>query len=90
MFKMAKLYSKNSIKNQNHLTPKDKTAKYVTKVSFERLKPGETFATLAKDLESELDNAELQLRVINGYYPKGQPEPGTWIKMLRKEEIQDQ
>jgi len=78
------------IRSFRRMTPKDKTAKYVTKVSFERLKPGETFATLAKDLESELDNAELQLRVINGYYPKGQPEPGTWIKMLRKEEIQDQ
>jgi len=78
------------IRSFRRMTPKDKTAKHVTKISYERLKPGETFATLASDLESQIDNAELQLRVINGYYPKGQPEPGTWIKMLRKEEIKEQ
>ena len=77
------------IRSFRRMTPKDKTAKHVTKITYERLKPGDTFASLAKELESEIDAAESQLRIINGYYPKGQPEPGTWIKMLRKEEIQD-
>ena len=39
---------------------------------------------MTKDLQ-----LEIELRVINGYYPKGEPEPGTWIKKLRKEKIPD-
>jgi len=77
------------IRSFRRMTPKDKTATHVTKISYERLKPGDTFASLAKDLEPEIKNAETELRVINGYYPKGEAEPGTWIKMLRKEKIVD-
>ena len=71
------------------MTAKDKTAKYVTKISYERLKPGDTFSSLAKEIEADAVAAEIELRVINGYYPKGQAEPGTWIKMLRKEDLKD-
>lgn len=77
------------IRSFRRMTPKDKTAKYVTRISYERLKPGDTFASLAKDLEPDIKDAEIELRVINGYYPKGEAEPGTWIKMLRKEKIED-
>lgn len=77
------------IRSFRRMTPKDKTASHITKISYERLKPGDTFASLAKDLEPEIENAEIELRVINGYYPKGEAEPGTWIKMLRKEKIED-
>ena len=77
------------IRSFRRMTPKDKTAEHVTKIVYERLKPGETFASLAKQLEPEVENAEIELRVINGYYPKGEAEPGTWIKMLRKEKIED-
>lgn len=75
------------IRSFRRMTPKDKTAEYVTKVYFERLKPGETFASLAKDAGLGESVAELELRVMNGYYPKGEAEPGTWIKKLRKEKI---
>jgi predicted Zn-dependent protease len=77
------------IRSFRRMTPKDKTAKYVTKISYERLKPGDTFASLAKSLQPDIADAEIELRVINGYYPKGEAEPGTWIKMLRKEEIKE-
>lgn len=77
------------IRSFRRMTPKDKTATHVTKISYERLRPGDTFASLAKELEPAIDNAEIELRVINGYYPKGEAEPGTWIKMLRKEKIND-
>ena len=77
------------IRSFRRMTAKDKTAEHVTKISYERLKPGDTFASLAKELDSSIDNAENQLRVINGYYPKGEAEPGTWIKMLRKEKIDE-
>jgi predicted Zn-dependent protease len=77
------------IRSFRRMTPKDKTAKYVTRISYERLKPGDTFASLAKDLQADIPDAETELRVINGYYPKGQAEPGTWMKMLRKEAVKE-
>jgi hypothetical protein len=27
--------------------------------------------------------AEEQLRLVNGYYPNGEPETGAWIKVFR-------
>jgi len=75
------------IRSFRRMTPKDKTANYVSRISYQRLKPGDTFASLAKGLQPEIADAEAELRVINGYYPKGEAEPGTWIKMLIKEEI---
>ena len=44
-------------------------------------KPGARFAALAQ--ESPLENyAEAQLRLINGKYPKGEPTPGTLLKLI--------
>ena len=77
------------IRSFRRMTPKDKTSKYVTRISYQRLKPGDTFASLAKGIQSDKDDAETELRVINGYYPKGEAEPGTWIKMLKKEKIKE-
>jgi predicted Zn-dependent protease len=82
-------YFVNMIRSFRRMTPKDRTAEFVTKIYFERLKPGETFGSLAKGTDLDQVKAEIELRVINGYYPKGEPEPGTWIKKLRKEKIPD-
>ena len=76
------------IRRFRRLTPKDKTAEHVTKIYYERLKPGETFASISKGVGRDDLSAEIELRVLNGYYPKGQPEPGTWVKKLRKEKIE--
>ena len=54
----------------------------VHRIFYHRLKPGETFADLAAD-KALGKYTEQQLRLINGYYPTGEPEPGTWIKMAR-------
>lgn len=44
-----------------------------------------TFDALADHLH--LDQFELQdLRLINGYYPTGEPKPGEWIKIFVQEE----
>lgn len=75
------------IRSFRRMNPKDQNAEYITEIYFERLKPGETFASLANAAGIKADTAELELRVINGYYPKGEPEPGTWIKKLRKVKI---
>ena len=78
------------IRSFRRMTPKDRTAAEVTKIYYERLKPGESFASLAQGMKDFGDqDLETALRVINGYYPKGEAEPGTWIKKLRKEKIED-
>ena len=42
-----------------------------------------TFAALGEYLK--LDEFETQdLRLINGYYPTGEPKPGEWIKIFRQ------
>ena len=54
----------------------------IYRVYYHRLEAGETFADLAAD-KAVGRYTEEQLRLINGYYPSGEPEPGTWIKMAR-------
>lgn len=51
-------------------------------IYFRRLEPGETFASLAANRAIGRYTEE-QLRLINGYYPSGEAEPGTWIKMVK-------
>ena len=51
------------------------------RLAFKRLEPGESFATLAKSRELGKYTEEY-LRVLNGYYPKGEPEPGTYVKIV--------
>ena len=76
------------IRSFRPMTAKDRTADHVKEVYYERLEPGETFASLAKGSDMDDINAELELRVLNGYYPDGEAEPGTWIKKLRKVKIE--
>jgi len=55
----------------------------ITRITYQRLEPGETFASLAKALGDD-EAGEPMLRLINGYYPRGEAEPGTWIKVFTK------
>jgi predicted Zn-dependent protease len=42
-----------------------------------------TFEALARELK--LSDAETDdLRLVNGYYPSGEPKPGEWIKIFRQ------
>lgn len=50
-------------------------------IIYRRLEPGETFLDLART--SVLgQSAEPVLRLINGYYPSGEAQPGTWMKLV--------
>ena len=42
---------------------------------------GATWASLASSIK--LPDAENQLRLINGYYPTGEPRTGDWVKVIR-------
>ncbi|WGL18142.1 M48 family metalloprotease [Microbulbifer bruguierae] len=41
-----------------------------------------TFGSLARHMEIG-EYAEEQLRLLNGYYPRGEPKPGEWIKIVQ-------
>jgi predicted Zn-dependent protease len=52
------------------------------RVYYRRLEPGETFLDLART--SVLGRlSESMLRLINGYYPSGEAQPGTWMKLVK-------
>ena len=42
-----------------------------------------TFAGLAKALKLSTTDIE-DLRIINGYYPSGEPVAGQWIKIFKR------
>jgi predicted Zn-dependent protease len=63
-------------------TRQDLSPDSVKRIYYKRLEPGETFAVLAKDQQLG-KYTESYLRVMNGYYPKGEAEPGTYIKMVK-------
>jgi predicted Zn-dependent protease len=56
--------------------PKAKTIHYV------KANENTTFAQLAR-ITRIGGYAEQQLRLINGYYPRGEPKPGEWIKIIQ-------
>ncbi|MEQ9022662.1 MAG: peptidase M48 Ste24p, partial [Pseudomonadales bacterium] len=62
--------------------PRDFPPDRVYTIDYHRLKPGETFTDLAAN--SSLGRySEEELRLLNGYYPSGEPQPGTWLKVVR-------
>lgn len=65
------------------LHPNDKNITELKRIYFEQLKPGQSFGSIAADTKDENVATEAELRVINGYFPKGEAEPGTWIKKIR-------
>ena len=67
------------------LTPKDSKVDSVLRIYHERLEPGDNFLTLSNRLGKII--TEDELRLLNGFYPKGEPEPGTWLKLVKKEAI---
>jgi predicted Zn-dependent protease len=42
---------------------------------------GATFASIAASMR--VPDAEAQLRLLNGYYPRGEPRTGDWIKVIQ-------
>jgi len=57
-------------------------------IYYKRLEPGESLSELAVDKQMGTFTEEY-LRLMNGYYPKGEPEPGTWIKLVQTKPLDD-
>jgi predicted Zn-dependent protease len=50
-------------------------------IHFIQVPQGATMASLAAGIS--LPDAEAQLRLLNGLYPRGEPRAGDWIKVIR-------
>jgi len=74
----------NIIRTFRRVGPKDKQVDSVLRIYHERLEPGDTFSSLSQRLGKIA--SEDELRLLNGYYPKGEAEPGTWLKLLKKDD----
>ena len=73
---------KSSIASFRPMNGADRNAVLGIDIHYVKAVDGTTFAGLAS--ESPLPKyAEEQLRVINGYYPRGEPQAGEWIKIFR-------
>jgi len=73
------------LKTMNSLRPLEENERELAKpvqIKLQRVKPGDTFASLAAR-SGFSHHAEEQLRILNGMYPEGEPVPGQLIKTVR-------
>ena len=73
------------LKTMNSLRPLEENERELTKsakITLQRVKSGDTFASLAAQ-SGFSHHAEEQLRLLNGVYPEGEPVPGQLIKTVR-------
>ena len=63
------------------LTVREKVTGTSHTLRYIQVPRGVTFRLLANDVK--LPDAENQLRLINGYYPSGEPRTGDWVKVIR-------
>lgn len=61
--------------------PKERRAAAPRQVHYIQVPRGATLSSLAAGVP--IDDAETQLRLINGFYPRGEPRTGDWIKVIR-------
>lgn len=70
------------VRSIRHLNNQERELAAARTIRLVRAKPGDTFASLAKD--SDIDRfAEDQLRLLNDMYPDGEPEAGALIKIIQ-------
>ncbi len=71
-----------SIRSFRPLLPEEHARAEGKRIVYIKAKAGTTYAKLAS--ESTINEyAEDQLRLLNGDYPKAEPKPGEWIKIVR-------
>jgi predicted Zn-dependent protease len=61
--------------------PKEKKAGTPAYIHYIQVPRGATLETLAAGIR--IPDAEAQLRLLNGFYPRGEPRTGDWIKVVR-------
>ncbi|WP_308363694.1 MULTISPECIES: M48 family metalloprotease [unclassified Microbulbifer] len=71
-----------SIRSFRPLRKSDIIQPNVKRVRYVKANEKTTFASLARHMEIG-EYAEEQLRLLNGYFPRGEPKPGEWIKIVQ-------
>jgi predicted Zn-dependent protease len=61
--------------------PKERQVGEPRYVTYMQVPRGATMETLAASVR--IPDAEAQLRLMNGFYPRGEPRTGDWIKVIR-------
>lgn len=61
--------------------PKERKATTPRNIHYVQVPRGATMASLASGIR--IVDAEAQLRLLNGLYPRGEPRTGDWIKIIR-------
>ena len=61
--------------------PKERQSGKAYYIHYIQVPRGATMASLAASVR--IPDAEAQLRLLNGLYPRGEPRTGDWIKMIR-------
>ncbi|GMG87167.1 M48 family metalloprotease [Biformimicrobium ophioploci] len=71
-----------SIRSFRPLQKTDLVQKDVKRIHYVRANEKTTFEALARHADIGTYPEE-QLRLLNGYYPRGEPKPGDWIKIVK-------
>ena len=61
--------------------PQEQRASSGSHVHYIQVPRGATLASLAAGMR--IPDAEAQLRLLNDFYPRGEPRTGDWIKIIR-------
>ena len=61
--------------------PRERKAATGQYIHYIQMPRGATMSSLAAGVR--IPDAESQLRLINGLYPRGEPRTGDWIKVIR-------
>jgi len=72
-----------SINTFRPVTSREIVGKTPQKIHYIQATSATTFESLAKSLKLKKREAE-DLRMINGYYPSGEPKPGEWIRIFKR------
>ena len=79
-FATADIGLKTIITSFRPLFPREKKRGESNALTYVQVPRGATFSSLSAGIR--VPDAENQLRLINGYYPNGEPRTGDWIKVL--------
>jgi len=70
-----------AIQSFRPMHPRERQAGNGYRIHYIQVPRGATMASLAASVR--IPDAEAQLRLLNGLYPRGEPRTGDWIKMIR-------
>ena len=70
-----------AIQSFRPIHPKERQAGNGYRIHYIQVPRGATMASLASSVR--IPDAEAQLRLLNGLYPRGEPRTGDWIKIIR-------